>query len=283
MVEIVYSEGSVGPGEAGYPRASEGKRAVNQDREREKGASMPSGDIAGSGWDAERITLGRHFLRDMEALWGEILKLAAIVEVSISTSVQALSDGRPDLAAQVAGEEYAIDSWQVRIERDCLRVLALHQPVASDLRRVAAVLKINSDLERMGDLAAHIAKRARKLAGKALPAPIQEPMETLAREMLIQVRDGLDALTKGDAGLARAVIAGDRQIDRHRRAVLKQLKRAIRQDPEGVNTWLRLINTARNLERIADHATNIAEAVIYLKEGVITRRKIGDRRLVEPA
>jgi phosphate transport system protein len=244
---------------------------------------MPSGDITGRGWDAERVTLGRHFLRDMEALWAEILKLAAIVEASINTSVQALSDGRPDLAAQVTGEEYTIDTWQVRIERDCLRVLALHQPVASDLRRVAAVLKINSDLERMGDLAAHIAKRARKLAGKPLLPAIQQPMETLAREMLIQVRDGLDALVKGDASLARAVIAGDRQIDRHRRVVLKELKRAIRQDPDGVNTWLRLINTARNLERIADHSTNIAEAVIYLKEGVITRRNIGDRRLVEPA
>ena len=165
---------------------------------------------AGAGWDAERVTVGRHFLRDMEALWGEILKLAAVVEVSITTSVRALCDGRADLAAQVTGEERSIDSWEVRIERDCLRVLALHQPVASDLRRVAAVLKINSDLERMGDLAEHIADRVRKLAGKPQALPIPQEMETMATEVVAQVRDSLDALAKSDADAARAVIAGDR-------------------------------------------------------------------------
>jgi phosphate transport system protein len=241
---------------------------------------MSPGKAAGAGWDAERVTVGRHFLRDMEALWAEILKLAAVVEVSITTSVRALCDGRADLAAQVTGEERSIDSWEVRIERDCLRVLALHQPVASDLRRVAAVLKINSDLERMGDLAEHIANRVRKLAGKAQAMPIPREMETMATEVMAQVRDGLDALAKGDAAQARAVIAGDRQINQHRRAVLKQLKEAVRREPERVTTWLRLINTARNLERIADHATNIAEAVVYLKEGNIIRH-VGARRVSE--
>jgi len=235
---------------------------------------------AGAGWDAERTTLGRHFLRDMEALWGEILKLAAVVEVSITTSVRALCDGRADLAAQVTGEERSIDSWEVRIERDCLRVLALHQPVASDLRRVAAVLKINNDLERMGDLAEHIANRVRKLAGKPQDLPIPQEMETMATEVVAQVRGSLDALAKADADEARAVIAGDRPINKHRRAVLRQLKDAIRSEPDRVNTWLRLINTARNLERIADHATNIAEAVVYLKEGNIIRH-VGGRRVPE--
>lgn len=244
---------------------------------------MSQGKAAGAGWDAERVTVGRHFLRDMEALWAEILKLAAVVEVSITTSVRALCDGRADLAAQVSGEERSIDNWEVRIERDCLRVLALHQPVACDLRRVAAVLKINNDLERMGDLAEHIADRVRKLAGKPQAMPIPQEMESMAMEVLTQVRDGLDALTKSDADGARAVIAGDRQINRHRRAVLKELKEAIRREPERVNTWLRLINTARNLERIADHATNIAEAVVYLKEGNIIRHVGGGHRVPETA
>ncbi|HEX8204328.1 MAG TPA: PhoU domain-containing protein, partial [Isosphaeraceae bacterium] len=149
-------------------------------------------------------------------------------------------------------------------------------------RRMVAVLKINSDLERMGDLAEHIANRVRKLAETPAALPIPQQMETMATEVVSQVRDGLDALAKADAGGARAVIAGDRQINQHRRAVLKELKQAIRREPERVTTWLRLINTARNLERIADHATNIAEAVVYLKEGNIIRH-IGSRRVSESA
>ncbi len=236
---------------------------------------MVNGDGSNAEWDAGRVTLGRHFLRDMEGLWENLLKQAAVVETTLNTSIQALCDGRADLAAEVAGGETAINDWEVQIERDCLKVLALHQPVASDLRRVAAILKINGDLERVGDLADHIASRARKLASKVPPIGIPREMEAMAREAMNQVHDALDALTKADADLARRVISGDRGVDRVRRAVLKGLKDSIRQDPDRLNTWLRLINTARNIERVADHATNIAEAVIYLKEGDIIRRVSG--------
>jgi phosphate transport system protein len=229
-------------------------------------------------WDAERITLSRHFVRDMEGLWADVLKLAAVVESALSTSVQALCNGRADLAAQVRGGEKAIDRWEVEIEQECLKVLALHQPVASDLRRVAAALKINSDLERMADLAEHIAKRAKKLATASPSEPIPPELEAMATEALRAVHDSLDALATCDAGRARAVIAADRHIDQLRRAVLKELKQSIRENPERVNTWLRLINTARNLERVADHATNIAEAVVYLKEGDIIRHEARVRK-----
>jgi len=238
---------------------------------------MTSSDGASTDWDAGRVTLGRHFLRDMEGLWENMLKLAAVVETALSTSIRALCDGRADLAAEVKGGENAINDWEVRIERDCLKVLALHQPVASDLRRVAAILKINGDLERIADLADHIANRARKLATKVPPVPIPPQLEAMAREAMSQVHDSLDALAKADVELARAVISADRGVDRLRRAVLKELKDCIRAEPDRVNTWLRLINTARNIERVADHATNIAEAVIYLKEGDIIRH-VGDRR-----
>lgn len=226
-----------------------------------------NGGVPRSDWDVERVSLGRHFLRDMEGLWGGILKLAAIVEETLNRSVRALCDGRADLADEVKVEEHTVDRWELRIERECLKVLALHQPVASDLRRVAAVLKINGDLERLGDLAWHIAKRVKKLSADPHAFPIPEQLESLAMEALGQVRDSLDALTKSDSDLARTVISGDSSIDRHYRAVLKDLKQQIRRDPDRVDNWLRLINTARNLERIADHATNIAEAVVYLKEG----------------
>jgi phosphate transport system protein len=226
---------------------------------------------SGPDWDAERISLGRHFLRDMEGLWNQVLKLAAVVEDALATSVRALCDGRADLAANVKIGDAEIDRWEIQLERDCLRVLALHQPVASDLRRIAVVLRINNDLERMADLARHIAKRAKKFAGLSTPMAVPEDIESMAVAALSQVRDSLDALIKGDVALAREVIQGDRRIDRHHRLVRKNLKSAIRRDPDRLNTWLRLINTARNLERIADHATNIAESVIYLKEGDIVR------------
>jgi phosphate transport system protein len=229
---------------------------------------------SGADWDAARVTVGRHFLRDLEGLWGGVLTLAAVVEDALNRSVRALCDGRADLADEVRGDERAVDRWEVRIERDCLKVLALHQPVASDLRRVAAVLKISGDLERMGDLARHIAKRVKKLADDPLAFPVPEPLEALAVRALGQVRDGLDALANCDADHARAVIAADAAVDRLYRAVLKGLKQSIRAHPDRVDNWLRLVNTARNLERIADHAANIAASVIYLKDGDIVRHAV---------
>ena len=136
---------------------------------------------------------------------------------------------------------------------------------------IAAILRINNDLERMADLARHIARRAKKFAGRAVPTAIPEDLEAMALEAMGQVRDSLDALTQGDVALARKVIQADRRVDRHHRQVRKGLKAAIRREPDRLNTWLRLINTARNLERVADHATNIAESVLYLEEGQIVR------------
>ena len=240
------------------------------------------GPVWDADWQAERVTLGRHFLRDMEELWRQLLRLAAVVEATLNTSVRALCDGRADLAALVQSGDHSIDRWEVQIERDCLKVLALHQPVASDLRRVAAILRINSDLERMADLARHIAKRARKLTEEPLGRALPRGLELMATEALEQVRESLDALTHGDVDLARAVIAGDRKIDRHRRLVVEQLKQGIRDDPDRLDSWLRLINATRNIERVADHATNIAEAVVYLKEGDIIRHDASTGRFAKP-
>ncbi len=226
-----------------------------------------------SGGDHVRVTVGRSFLRDMEGLWAEVLKLAAVVEDTLSQSIHALCDGRVELASEVKRQKRVVDRWEVEIERECVRVLALHQPVASDLRRVAVVLKINGDLHRLCDLARHIAKRVKKLAGDPRAVPIPQPLENLGLEALGQVHDSLDALTQSDVSLARAVIAADQRIDHAYRAVQKQLKQEIAGNPERINTLLRLVNTARNLERIADHAANIAESVIYLEQGEILRHR----------
>jgi phosphate transport system protein len=226
-----------------------------------------------SSWDNERVTLGRSFLRDMESLWSEVLKLAAVVEDALNQSIHALCDGRVELAEELKHRKRAMDRWEVQIERECVRVLALHQPVASDLRRVTTVLKINGDLERLCDLARHIAKRVKKLTGHPDAFPIPQPLENLALSALSQIRDSLDALTQSNVARAQTVIAADRQVDLDYHAVQRQLKIEIVRNPERINTWLRLVNTARNLERIANHAAKIAESVIYLKEGDILRHQ----------
>jgi phosphate transport system protein len=135
------------------------------------------------------------------------------------------------------------------------------------------VLKINGDLERIADLAEHIATRTRKLAREPDRMPIPEVLEDLGLAALSQVRDVLRALRETDSALARAVIAADRGVDRRLRAALRDLKEAIRRDPDRLETRLRMINTARNLERAADHAANIAKAIVYLKEGAIIRHR----------
>ncbi len=223
--------------------------------------------------DHGRVTVGRGFLRDMEGLWAEILKLAAVVEDALSQSIHALCDVRVELAGAVKRQKRVVDRWEVEIERECVRVLALHQPVASDLRRVAVVLKINGELHRLCGLARHIAKRVKKLSGDPQAVPIPQPLENLGIEALGQVRNSLDALTQADVSLAQAVIAADQRIDRDYRAIQKQLKQQLAGNPERINTLLRLVNTARNLERIADHAAKIAESVIYLEQGEILRHR----------
>ena len=222
-------------------------------------------------WDNERVTVGRIFLRDMEGLWSEVLKLAAVVEDSLNQSIHGLCDGRPELNKELKGRKRAVDSWEIQIERECVRVLALHQPVASDLRRVAAILKINGDLERLSDLARHIGKRVKKLTGDPRAFPIPQSLENLALDALSQAHASFDALTQSNVSRAQAVITADQRVDRDYRAVQKELKAAIIGNPERIDTWLRLVNTARNLERIADHAVKIAESVIYLKQGEILR------------
>jgi phosphate transport system protein len=228
-------------------------------------------------WDNDRVTVGRNFVRDMEGLWSEVLKLAAVVEEALNHSIHDLCDGQGGRADEIKRRKRAVDRWEVQIERECVRVLALYQPVASDLRRVAAILKINSDLERLCDLAQHIAKRVKKLTGDPEAFPIPQAMENLALRSLAQIRDSLDALAQSNVPRAETVIAADRQVDRDYRNVQKQIKAEIIRNPERINTWLRLVNTARNLERIADHAAKIAESVIYLKEGEILRHRPFDR------
>jgi phosphate transport system protein len=216
---------------------------------------------------------GRHALRDQEALWAEFLALARAVVDSLAKSIAALCEGQLDVVSEVKNVERESDREEVRLEQECLRILALFEPVASDLRRMATILKVNRDWERIADLAARVARRARKLARKSGGVPVPEPLKTLARDVLAQVQSSYDALANRDAEAARAVIEGDRLIDRQYRQLRRELKEALRQHADQLNAWLQLMSAARNLERIADHATDIAQTIVYLQEGIIIRHQ----------
>jgi len=217
----------------------------------------------------------RHAFREQDAVWAELLALGESVLGTLEKCVQAVCEDRFDLIAEVKREEEESDRKEVRIEQECLRVLALFEPVASDLRRMATVLKVNRDWERIADLAFRVARRVRKLARKFPEVSAPDSLKSLARDVLAHVREAQVAIVEVDSAKARAVIAGDQAIDENYRAVRRQLKDQLAAQPDQLEGWLLLLNSARNLERIADHATGIAQTVVFLHEGTIIRHGQG--------
>jgi len=214
--------------------------------------------------------MSKQLERELEALGRAILAMAAAVEQAVGRATRALWERDAGLARQVIAGDEAINRQDNAVEDECLKVLALHQPVAVDLRRVAAVLKVNTDLERMGDLAVNIAEDAVRLAG-ASPVPVPPQFRHMTDVTTGMVRQSLDAFVRLDTELARRVCRLDDEVDRDNAEVIGELVRLVRSSPESVEPALSLFSAARDLERIADHATNIAEDVIYLVEGEIIR------------
>lgn len=227
----------------------------------------------------------RVFERELEQITASLLWLAGLVEERIGDAIRALCDRRPELAEAVIRGDEVIDWLEVRIELDCLQFLAKHDPIASDLRRVAAILKANHELERMADRAVSIAQRARALGDLPPVIPIPRELETMADEAVAMVRVGLDSFVEADAHRARSVIARDDEVDRLHRRAISALKVAMRDHPDAIDEGLHLFTAAGSLERIADHATNIAEEAVYLAEGAIIRHGLdesgGDPRPAE--
>ena len=216
--------------------------------------------------------MSKHLERDLDNLQQDLLRLAASVEGAIHKAIRALQERDVPLAEEVIDGDNDIDEEENHVEEECLKVLALHQPVAVDLRRVTSVLQINTDLERMADLAEDIAERAVALARWPvipIPADLQR-MTDLASSM---VRQALDAFVNLDAKLARLVCRLDDEVDRYNKSIIDELIRLMQRSPEMVEPGLSLFSATRHLERIADHATNIAEDVIYLVEGAIVRHR----------
>jgi len=216
--------------------------------------------------------MARHLIREVEKLKKMVLTLSAIVEESVHKAVQAIERRDADLAQRVIGADIEIDHLEVDVEEECLKILARYQPVATDLRFIVAVLKLSHDLERIGDLAANIAKRAKALAGYShVQVPPQVPLMAEKSQVLLKL--ALDALVNLDASLARQVMNGDDEVDELFRQVGEQITAGLRSQPDHTTPLLQILHAARHLERISDHASNIARDVIYLVDGEFVRPK----------
>ena len=213
-----------------------------------------------------------HLHRDMENLQKMVLAVSAVAEEMIDRATRVFCERRYDDAPIVIAMDREVDEREVMIEEECLKMLALHQPVASDLRRITAVLKINNDIERIADLAVNIAQRAQCLAEFpefVVPDRVLQ-MVDLTTQM---VRSALDAFVNLDSQSARRIIRLDDTVDRHNCEIIDELQSQMQQRPQSVPACLHCFSAVRHVERIADHAVNIAEDVIYLAEGDIIRHR----------
>jgi len=212
----------------------------------------------------------KHFRKELENIKKRILTLGSMVEDLVHTSVQAVDRVDADLADRIIKRDREINETEVDIEEECLKVLALHQPVAVDLRFIIAVIKINNELERIGDQAVNIAQRVQVIAKRPKP-PFWFDYSEMGEKAQKMLRMSLDALVNLDVDLAYKVITLDDEVDQIKSEAYDKIKQAIQDLPERVGYYINLLLISRHLERLADHATNIAEEVIYLVEGEIYR------------
>lgn len=219
----------------------------------------------------------RHFLQELEMLKTNLIKMASFAEDAISESIRAFLRRDKELAALVIAKEQRINALEIEIDDAVVDLLALQQPVATDLRFILAASKINNDLERIGDHAVNIAQSAIKCAESAMlqsPPPISE-MAEITQAML---RNAIDGFIRLDTALAHRVLESDDRIDDLNKRVAAELVEVMQRDPQRVNEALELIRVSRNLERVADLATNIAEEVIFTAEARVVKHRLSDRQ-----
>ena len=218
----------------------------------------------------------RHFHEELEHVKEKTLKMGSLVEAMVERAVASLVDRDSRLAEEVIASDQKVDALDVEIDEDCLRLLALQQPAAKDLRFITTAMKITTDLERMADQAVNICQRAIELNEEPQLKPyIDIPiMSQLAQKMM---REALDAFVRRDADLARQVIPEDNKVDALKNQVFRELLTFMMEDPRTIPRAIRLILVSRHLERIADHATNLAEMVVFLVEGKTIRHAPYDK------
>jgi len=218
----------------------------------------------------------KHFSRELEKIKKLILSLGARVEDQVRMATQAVETRDAELAQQIIKSDYDIDEMEVEIEEECLKILALHQPVAVDLRFLIAVIKINNDLERIGDQAVNIAERVDVIAKRDL-SDFFFDYSSMGEKVQDMLKSSLDALVNMDYDLAFSVVMRDDEVDRIKSNAYDRIKHAMRDHPDKLGELINLLLISRHLERLADHATNIAEEVIYLIEGEIIRHAAYNR------
>ena len=212
-----------------------------------------------------------HLQRQIERLKKAILALGALVEESLQTGLKAVETRDPVLAQRVIDGDAQIDMMEIDVEEECLHTLALHQPVAFDLRFVIATLKINNDLERIADLSVNLAEQAKLLARTP---PLQQPPINLAemgRKVQLMLQQSLNSLVHVDTDMAHAVRSTDDEVDLMHRQTFMRVEQGLKANPENVTRLLNWLQVSRQLERVADHAVNIADDVLYMANGDIYR------------
>jgi phosphate transport system protein len=210
--------------------------------------------------------------RDIEKLKKSVVLLGTLVEERFRMAIKAIEIKNPEMARRVIDGDIEIDQLEVDIEEECLKILALHQPVADHLRYLVAVLKMNNDLERIGDLAVNIAERAESIVSEN---KVEVPFEyfTMAKRAGEMLKSSLDSMVNLDLDLAYRVCAADDDVDFMKKCMQEQFGQEIRKRGDHVDSLIHLFLVSRHLERIADHATNIAEDVIYMITGEIHRHR----------
>jgi len=214
----------------------------------------------------------QHLTREISQLKKKMLSLCALTEESVQMAVKSLEVRDNNLANKVIERDQEIDQQEVEVEEDCLKILALHQPVAIDLRFIVAVLKINNDLERIGDLSANIAERTLILSSESV---IESPIDLvdMAGRVKNMLKSSLDALVNMDQNLAKSVLVMDDEVDDIYRQMYKSVVQRIQTDSTKTIGYLNILSVSRQLERIADHTTNICEDIIYMVTGEIIRHQ----------
>jgi len=218
--------------------------------------------------------VSKHLQRELDQLRDQLVGQFGVVEQMIQLAVRSLVERNADLADRVIAGDEEVDRTDIKIEEECLKLLALHQPLAFDMRWLITVIKVNAELERMADLACNIAERTKALDLFPL-FPVPDEMMEMVTSVTKMVRIAIDSFVEGDDSKAREVIGSDDFVDTQNRVVIDKLHEMMKADSDQIEPAVHCFSASRHLERIGDLAENIAEEVVYLVEGDIIRHQHG--------
>ncbi len=225
--------------------------------------------------------MSKHLEVAMKGLKTKVLELTTIVEMTVKKAVTSLETKDEELAREVVKTDRIVDELEVELEEDCLKILALHQPVAIDLRYIVGVLKVNNDLERIADLSVNIAERAIRLMGmREITPPFN--FTDMAEKTYSMLKRSIDSLIEMDTVMAKKVCTDDSEVDAINRAMYKTVYKKIDENPKDAEILIQYLSTSKHLERIADYTTNIAEDVIYMVDGTIVRHGVDQGTIAKP-